>query len=479
MGHDFRKPRADWHLGVPLFICFVTALLLRVAVAFRFPSIEYADEIFNTLEPAHRLAYGYGIVVWEWVRGARTWVFPAFLAGVMRITSWMGPGSLGYLLAIAVLLSLLSLVSIWFGYVWAKRSSGSAAALIAAWGCATWYQLVYFAPKAFTEVVSTDLLLPGLYFGMYGEELPEKQRLFLSGLLLGTAVSLRIQLAPAIGFAVLYFCHRKWKMRGPAVLGGLLLAVVAFGLVDAVTWSYPFQSFFMNVWINIFEKRNTLYGIEPWYWYLLLLLKSLGPMLLLALVGVRRSPFLGWLVLLIVLSHSMVPHKELRYMYPVMPILITLAALGFVELVELFRVRSPQRTVVIAGVIFAVLTSSILAWRFPNWTQLSGGLIAMDRLSQDRSVCGVGLYRIGWGASGGYTHLHQNVPIVFVLRSADFERSTLSFNALLTSGLLPDPKVGFEVAGCWNGICLYRRAGPCLPPSQDSELNTILRKYRQ
>ena len=315
MGYDFRKPRADWHVGFPLFFCFITALLLRVEVAFRFRSIEYADEIFNTLEPAHRLAYGYGIVVWEWVRGARTWMFPAFLAGVMRMTSWMGPGSLGYLRAIAVLLSLFSLVSVWFGYAWAKRSRGSAAALIAAWACATWYQLVYFAPKAFTEVISTDLLLPGLYFGIYGEELPEKKRLFLSGLLLGTALLLRIQLAPAIGFAVLYFCHRKWKKRGPAVFGGLLLAVVAFGLVDAVTWSYPFQSVFMNVWINVFEKRNMLYGTEPWYWYLLLLLKSLGPMLVLALVGARRSPFLGWFVLLIVLSHSIVPHTlvQLRF----------------------------------------------------------------------------------------------------------------------------------------------------------------------
>ena len=89
MGHDFRKPRADWHLGVPLFICFVTALLLRVAVAFRFPSIEYADEIFNTLEPAHSLAYGYGIVVWEWVRGdERLTVLPIFLCRRYAICSW-------------------------------------------------------------------------------------------------------------------------------------------------------------------------------------------------------------------------------------------------------------------------------------------------------------------------------------------------------------------------------------------------------
>src|SRR6516164_9745462 len=81
---DKFKPRVQ--VSFLLVSILLIALLLRVAVAIHFPSIEYADEIYNTLEPAHRLAYGYGIVDWEWRRGARSWVFPAFLAGVMRAT---------------------------------------------------------------------------------------------------------------------------------------------------------------------------------------------------------------------------------------------------------------------------------------------------------------------------------------------------------------------------------------------------------
>jgi hypothetical protein len=462
-----------------LIAIFAIALLLRVGVAIHFPSVEWGDEIFSSLEPAHHLAYGYGIVAWEWREGVRSWVLPAFLAGMMRATDWMGPGSLGYLRAIAVLLSLLSLTTVWFGYAWAKRASGNAAAIIAAGASAIWYDLVYFSPKTLIEVMATNFLLPGLYLGMYGNGLSEKKRLFLAGLFLGLAVALRIQLAPAVGFAFLYFCHRNWRARGPAMFVGLLLPVVVFGLVDAITWSYPFQSFFLYFWVNL-EKRNFLAYTEPWYWYFLQLPIRFLPLFLLALVGVRRSRFLGWVVLIIVAFHSIIPHKELRYMYPVMPIVITLAALGFVEFAEDFNTwgKTPlsSRAIMVAGLIFCIFTSALFAWRSPRWTQFSGGLIAMDRLSQDPSVCGVGLYKLSWIYSGGYSHLHRDVPIVLVLRDSELEDQAPSFNALVTGGAFADQNMGFKSAGCWNGICLYRRAGPCVVSGRTNEINKILRE---
>jgi len=466
--------------GFLLIAIFLIALLLRVGVAIHFPSVEWGDEIFSSLEPAHHLAYGYGIVAWEWREGVRSWVFPAFLAGVMRATDWMGPGSLGYLRAITILLSLVSLTTVWFGYAWAKRSGGNAAAMIAAGACATWYDLVYFAPKAFNEVMATNLLLPGLYLGMYGDGLAEKKRLFLAGLFLGLAVSGRIQLAPAVCFAVLYFCHRNWRRRAPAIFAGLLLPVVAFGLVDAITWSYPFQSFLRYLWITFVENKSALYGTEPWYWYLLQVAVRFLPLFLLAIVGVRRSPFLGWVVFIILASHSIIPHKELRFIYPAMPIVITLAALGFVEFAEDFNKwgRPPlsSRAIAVLGLIFCIFTSALFAWRSPRWSHFSGGLIAMDRLSHDPSVCGVGLYGIEWVYSGGYSHLHRNVPIILVLRDAELEDQGPSFNALVTGGTFADQKKGFKSEGCWNGVCLYRRAGSCVVSEKTNEVNKVLRE---
>jgi hypothetical protein len=391
----------------------------------------------------------------------------------------MAPGSLGYIRAIAVLLSLFSLTAVWFGYTWGKRAGGSAAAMIAAGACAGWYELVYFAPKAFTEVMATNFLLPGLYLATYGDALPERKRFFWAGLLLGFAVSLRFQLAPAIGFAVLDVCHKNWRTRGPVALAGLLLPVVAFGLVDAITWSYPFQSFFLNVWVNLVEKRNTLYGTTPWYGYLLLFPRSFGPLLLLTVLGVRRSPFLGWITLIHLISHSFIPHKELRYMYPITPIVITLAALGFVEVgLALNRWRRSTLTaqaIAAAGLVLFLSTSALLAWRFPGWRQSSGGLIAMDRLSLDPSLCGVGVSPHLLLQTGGYAHLHQNVPIILIASNIPLEDQAPSFNALLTY----NRKIGFSSAGCWNGVCLYRRAGSCVVSSQAQDVNNALRESGQ
>jgi GPI mannosyltransferase 3 len=472
-GLKLRSPQ-----GLLLIAIFLIALVLRVEVARHLPSIEWPDEIFNTLEPAHHLAYGYGIVAWEWRDGVRSWAFPGVLAGIMRATGWMASGSQGYLTAIVIVLSLLSLTTVWFSYAWAKRAGGIAAAMIAAGGCALWYQLVYFGPKAFNEVVATAFLLPGLYLGMYAEEPGEKKRLFLAGLFLGATIALRLHWAPAAALAVLYFCHKRWASRAPALLAGLLLIVVASGLLDAFTWSYPFQSYIRYVQIVVGHGRSSSYGVEPWYWYLVSLAKSLWPMLLLALAGVRRNAFLGWVALVIVASHSVIGHKEFRYVYPVIPIVITLAALGFVEIVSALaamrKATLSPRLIMVTGLLVFTITSGIFARWFFRWGQSSGGLIAFDRLSRDPSVCAVGLYRLPWDLTGGYVHLHRNVPVLLANPNLSLERQMLNFNALVTLGPLADPKMGFQNVGCWNGVCLYRRSGPCFALTPFYEVNKML-----
>ena len=456
---------------------FAVAFLLRVGVALRSPSIEWPDEIFNTLEQGHRLAYGYGVVPWEWRYGIRTWIYPAFLAGVMRATAWMGPGSRGYLTGVVVVLSLLSLSCVWFAYAWAKKSRGIAAGLIAAGACATWYQLVYFSPKAFSEVVATDFLLPGLYLGMYGDELPEKKRDILAGVCLGIGVCLRIQFAPAVAFAFLYWCGKRWSTVAPPLLAGLLVPVIVFGVVDAFTWSYPFQSYVRYFQLVMFTGRNSHYGVEPWNVFFIGLWRSMWPMLLLAAAAVRRNSLLVSVAAIIVISHSLIAHKEYRFIYPVLPILVTLAALGLVEIASFLRCRlsvslSP-RMAVAAGLIFCVALSAWFASKM-HWDKSSGGLITFDRLSRDPDVCGVGVYKLPWTLTGGYVHLHRDVPFLLVNRGTPLERQMLNFNALVSLGQMNDLPMGFTEEGCWNGVCLYRRPGPCLSSPPVYEVNRML-----
>jgi hypothetical protein len=401
----------------------------------------------------------------------------------------MGVGSAGYQMGMAIVLSLISLTTIWFGFAWGKRAGGMEAAIIAAGACAVWYELVYFAPKTLNEVLATHALLPGLYLGTYGEGSRENKRLFVAGIFCGLAVALRIQLAPVVAFAAFCFCYPNWRKRILPLAVGLLLPVVGFGLVDAVTWSHPFQSFLVYFRVHAHELSiPALPGadaaeradrIRPWLGYPRMLLAHLGPVALLVLMGIRRSPFLGWVALIHLVFHSCFRFGDVRYLYPLMPLEITLAALGIMELIPAFNTRrkSPlsPRTIVAGGLAFFALSSCLLVSQF-DWSRWSGNLRAFDELSRDSTLCGVGIYRIPWWSIGDYAHLHQNVPIILLDEVHEVAEQWGSFNVVLIRGTLSDPSHTFTLAGCWNGVCMYRRLGPCQPPRADNEINEVLQR---
>lgn len=463
------------------------ALGLRIALAICSPSVFQPDETYQTLEPAHRLAFGYGVITWEWREGVRSWVFPAFLAGLMRSMAWLGPGSSGYIDGIVVVLSLISFSTVWFAFAWAKRASGLNAAIIAAGACSINYGLVYFAPKAFYEVFAAHVLLPGLYLGVYADQIGERKRLFFAGLLCGLAASLRMQLIPAIAFASIYFCYPRWRQRIPFVLAGISLPILVFGIVDKITWSYPWQSFVRYFQANLIEGRAVAEGIKPWYWYVEAVLVLLGPAVVFLWHGARRSSFLAVFSLIVICSHSFIGHKEVRFLYPVLPLLIVLASIGFVEVASsmkvLARLRASPRGLVAAGLIFFVLSSSLLAWRFSRWCKTPGVESAFDRLSRDSNLCGVGFYgpksdywTLSWYTAGGYAHLHRNVPILLVPSAVEFAQDTRFLNALIVPSSMPGIPEGFRLTQCWNEACLLERPGQCVSAPEEKQLNALLRK---
>jgi len=462
-----------------LSVIVTTAFLLRLNEALHTSDLAHPDEIFQTLEPAHRLAYGYGVVTWEWRDGIRSWVLPGVLAGVMKSTDWIGQGSAGYLICIRILLCVVSLSTVWFGFVWAERVDGTAAGVVSAAACATWYEIVSFAPRAMTEVLAAHILLIGLFLGSYLDHGLDRRRLFWAGFCCGIAVSLRIQLAPVVLFAALYFSRGHIQKRCPILISGVLLPVLCFGLVDGWTWHHPFQSLYLYFWENTVEGRSLLYGTKPWYWYLAEQMEHLGPLGLLAIIGVRRSTFLGWIVFIILASHSMLGHKEARFLYPALPILIVLSALGFGEIAKEFssilKISISPTVFVSIGITFFLFFSWILGPRFTYWAKNSGGMIAFSHLSESRGICGVGLYGVPWFTTGGYSYLHQSVPIILVPGFEQLDKGASTFNAVVAREDWPIPRSEFVRSQCWNGVCLYQRTGSCTHPDK-YEINRVLRE---
>jgi GPI mannosyltransferase 3 len=483
-----------------LGILILFALILRVGIALKFPNIFWADEIFQTLEPAHRLAFGNGIVTWEFRDGIRSWVLPGILAGIMRLTSWLGEGSTGYLIGINIFLSLLSLSNILVAYVWGKKIGGTITGFICAAIGTIWFELIYFSPKAFTEVVATHFLLPGIYLGVQNNLFKLKNSLFFSGCLLGVSLALRIHFLPCIAFVVIYICRTAWQQKWLPMIAGIIAPILIFGTVDAFIWSYPFQSFWLNIWVNIVEGRSKLYGVSPWYEYLILLLKTWSwfaiPIVILAIIGSRRIPILAWSALIIILSHSFLDHKEYRFIYPALPMMMILAGIGTGELVlNLSRRWVSTRKTVIAILLCLFLwtsTSVALLSRFNIYNPLNfstfgtnlenthlyattNNLLALQSLSTENTVCGLGLWGVNWALSGGYTYFHRNVPIYQVEKAADFEELKAGFNYIIGNRSIPSQYQNYTLQKCWQETCIYKRPGSC---SQiiDSDINSVLKK---
>jgi GPI mannosyltransferase 3 len=456
------------------------AIALRLGLAFGFPNIFFPDEVFQTLEPAHRLAYGYGVIPWEWRLGVRSWVFPTFLAGIMRLTEWLGTGSIGYLRGTEIALSLLSLIAVWFGYAWAKRASGTPAAAIAALACTFYFGLVYFAPKALTEVVAAHIMLPGLYLGVYAQKPEERKRLFLAGVLCGLAACLRVHLLPALIFAMAYFCWPRWRQRVPAVAAGAAVPALIFGAADWMTWSYPWRSYLGNFMANVVSGTGKLSTVQPWYWYAAALVILLGPAILLLFHGVRRSPFLAIFCAIIVVSHSFFAHKEIRYLYPILAPAIVLASIGVADLLKEIRGRgrilATPRRIAVAGAAVMLICSALMAAWCADWCKTRWGAAAFDRIGRETEVCGVGMYRVIWWESGGYAHLHRNVPILMVADEAELKSQASSFNALIAPRNASAVPSEFAPSQCWKGVCLFERAGSCTAPREDAELNAYLKR---
>jgi hypothetical protein len=457
---------------------------LRASLALAWPNVYWPDEIFQTLEPAHRLLYGSGIVSWEWRLGARNWLLPGFLAGVMWLSAPLGPGATGYLFGTTLVLSALGALPAWAAWRITRRRTGAGPALLAAFACAVWCDLVYFAPKALTEVVAAHLLAAAVALAPDAGSAPPRRRLLAPGLLFGLAVALRPHLGPAVlaGIALVYRAEPR-RVVAPLLLG----AGAAFalgGLLDALTWGIPFHSYLMNPIENLVNRRSFDFGTSPVYAYAksMLRLWTVGflPIAALFAWGARRHPLPAIVAGVALLVHSAIPHKEYRFVLPVVVLVILLAAVASGELAEALRRRRPAwraRVVPIAALAWA-LASLAAAPRLSTehlvrgdrggqdplyWVRFEGSKRSFTALSLRKDVCGVALLGLGWAFTGGYTHLHHDVPLFELRKPEDPSAVEAHANYLLSRGFA-QPRLGaFVRERCWGPICLHRRAGGCEP----------------
>ncbi len=401
-----------------LYAIAAGALALRLAFVWRSEHLGHPDEVFQYLEQAHRLVYGYGFVPWEYRFARRNWLLPGTLAGLLEALRLLGldrPAT--YIPALKALFALLSVSLVYAAHALGRNLFGARAGLIAAALAAFWYELVEASARATPEVLATYALVVALALATGPSS---ARRAAASGLLLGIVVALRLQYAPCAA-AVWMVCAIGWGWQRALVVAATSAVMPALaGVLDLVTWSAPFASYYNSIVLDVVYRVSEMFGTSPWFDYADgLWIASGGLFAGAAAYGVvawRKSwPILLVLVALLV-PHALIAHKEYRFIFLAVPLLLVLMAAAVAAAEEWLRTRRvgpPARALATAAAFATIAAVSIAGFRNTGVFRQDDRLLAALDLSRRSDVAAVLDLATPWYLSGGFYYLHHDVPVYF------------------------------------------------------------------
>ncbi|MFZ5471227.1 MAG: hypothetical protein ACOZIN_17530 [Myxococcota bacterium] len=464
---------------LPLALTIGTAA--RVVFALVDDGIHWPDEIYQSLEPAHRAVFGYGWQAWEFLEGARHWSFPGLVALVLKTALLFGLRSPAeYLPFLELFFCTVGTATIASTYL-LSRSVG-ASRLSSALGAASFAFMglaVYFAPRAMGETLSA--LPVTLAFALLLLDAPRRWHLVAAGVLLSLAVGFRLQNGLLCLGALGVLLARRRRTDALWLLGVLGLGALAYGLVDWLTWGKPFHSALVYLRFNVLEGRSSDFGRSPPWHYLRVLVSAewltVVPLVGLAVLGFRRHRALAVLSLVYLLAHSLIPHKELRFLFPLFPLLCAQAAVGL-DVLSASRPRWAPAVAVglsLASLLSCATLPALTFRRLGIKNPGPGNRSALDYAGAENrlllfasalpDVCGLKISSIENWRTGGYTYFHQEVPLYGRERPNDGEGH---YNYLIA----PKGSVaGTEVAADGEVALVRLSPPPCAPdPGYDWHL---------
>ncbi len=476
-------PRRQWPVTTDAIlgtIVFVVAFAARLLPVFVFPGINHPDEVFQTVEQAHRLVYGVGLVPWEFVYGTRSWILPGVLGGLMALARLLGDGPNYYMPVIGAALAAFGAGTALCAFLWGRRIFGTSGAVIAGAFTAIWIDNIYFGPRTLSDSVAAHLLVIGLYASMPENPVAaSRRRAAAAGALLLSAGLLRVQLMPAIAVVGVWALFAGLRRRRIVFIAGGLLAVLVYGGVDAISWGYPFESLWRNLVANLYYDAQSVFGVLPSYWYVAIIIEywtGLGALvLILCLIGAVRLPQPFVAAAVIWLSLSLIGHKEFRFIYPAVLLALIVAGIGLAQVASwvaeaLISHGFTRRGAVLATVSTAVGFVVLVQLGFADgsdayhelWARGRDMLLASRYVARMGSVCGIGVLDHDWFRTGGYAVLHHAVPLYWATSINPLDPDSTAFNTVIYDrGKATGP--GYTERACFGTSCIAQRPGLCTP----------------
>lgn len=407
----------------------ILSVVYRILNCFCVQTAFVPDEYWQSLEPAHRLVFGEGYLTWEWQRGIRSYLYPLVFAAVYKVLAVLHLDSLNWLFVMApklVQALLFGVTTDVFLYKLGIKLGGLNVArctLVAYW--LNWFQF-FCAPRTLTNCVETCCVVVGLYFYKWPvwcllqKTSPTKNSRYFLAI---ATISTVIRPTCAVFWAPLALwqlfrntaVNVRYVYREKAATSsiGQLVSELMGLLID---WSFVMDAFIVCVpcllftvfvdylcygqWLfsmyrfaefNVLEGGSAHFGSSPMLWYLLGGLPAVmfTHAYLVSLFFMyrhtygRQRPAIVYILYLCVFYicvFSLLPHKEHRFLLPLVP-LLCLPAGCWIEMgvIGVWPVRLvPSRRLTL---IMLLVTNALLAM-FTGVYHQRGGLAVARYLNK-------------------------------------------------------------------------------------------------
>lgn len=316
-----RKFVSSMPWGQHVLIALILGFVARALTSYFVYGSQSNDDYSHAILPAINAANGIVPKIPDWRSPLIVWT----LTPIAQLGHLLGiEAKFALIRFILFSLGLFSLTGVWFYARYARVHRS----LLALYLLAGHFVMTFGATRAFGESIAATLMLIAFIAMDEAEEdgAPLRTGLFFFGCLcLGISCLYRFQIGVmGVGFAVAYAAGKKWRQFGWIALAGLIAAALQ-AFIDARDGRVPLSTLYNYLYVN--KDGAVEHSVQPFYnTWLTLLPMWLLPFSFALMKYLPRLPRAErrWLVLIAVFTalHSMIPHKEERFLFPIVPLML-------------------------------------------------------------------------------------------------------------------------------------------------------------
>lgn len=413
---------------------------LRIFSVFLVQTAYVPDEYWQSLEVAHYLSFGYGYLTWEWQEGIRSYLYPLVFTGFYKLLSLLGLDNTSFLLLgpriLQALLTAYADVAIlsWIRSPTYGRSPWAKITIFTSW------YLFYVGSRTLYNTVEADLIAVALSLYPW----PTSKSSGSCKYLIWGALACIIRPTAAVILLPLFIYQvatssERLKITLKSIIIGCLACALVFAADSYISDSSTFSPInFLKA--NILRNVASFYGKHPGFWYFttglpMLLGAQLLPFLY-EVYKILRGPnrntydilmmFVFWPTIVI---YSFQPHKETRFILPLLPIALFWAAGGLSRFEESALKEKWGRVQMIVDKVskflpwLLLLTAAVPSLYF-GLVHQRGTLDVMPWLANRAKTCPQQtriLFLMPCHSTPLYSHLHVNVPTRFLTCVPDLQ----------------------------------------------------------